>query len=507
MNHPDTASYAPHRPSAGRRNALKMAGGLGVTLAGGACSVGGTLSAPMAGSSTAGAAVQTLVSAPASVRLVPDSRGPTPVWSYGGTVPGTRLDVRQGAAIAIDFRNELPDPSTIHWHGIRLPNAMDGVPYLTQPPVDPGGRFRYAFAPPDAGTYWYHPHLGTPEQVGRGLYGALIVHEADPPAVDRDLLWLIDDWRLDGNAAIVEDFYNWSDVAFDGRIGNTVTVNGMEHHAEPVRRGERIRLRLVNTANARMVSLAFGEHPVWLMALDGHPLPRPQRVTSDQDVFLGPGQRADLIIDMTGPAGESFAVMDRLYRHRAYPVATLEYGQAGALRPTTVLAARGAPAPLVPNELPEPALADARRVRIVMDGGMMRGPHVPWTTRAARRLRRLAGERIADPAWSLNGRAHLGHGPDHPFEFVADQGETVHIAFENRSTKWHPMHLHGHAFRELTRNGRPVPMQPWHDTTMVAPGETLEVAFVADNPGDWLIHCHILEHHAGGMGTQFRVAA
>lgn len=494
-------------PNHVRRQAIKLGGALGVSMASGACSLSTELVVAPTSKSAASTPEPLLIAAPARVRLVPDSRGPTPVWSYGGTVPGMRLDVPQGGSIDLIFRNQLPDPSTIHWHGIRIDNAMDGVPHLTQAPVEPGGDFHYRFSLPDAGTYWYHPHLGTPEQVGRGLYGALIVHEADPPAVDRDLLWVIDDWRLDGRAAIVDDFYNWSDVAFDGRIGNTVTINGREHHAERVRQGERIRLRLINAANARMVALTFGDHPTWLVALDGHPLPVPQPVPRDQDVFLGPGQRADVILDMTAPTGPSFAVIDRLYRHRAYPVATFAYDRTSGAQLSARSAARPAPGPLIPNQIPEPALGDARRIRIVMDGGMMREPQVPWTARAARRLRRLAGEPSADPTWSLNGRAHMAHGQDHPFEFVADRGETVLIVFENRSSKWHPMHVHGHAFRELTRNGRSVPMQPWRDTTMVAPGETLEVAFVADNPGGWLIHCHILEHHAGGMGTQFKVSA
>lgn len=117
-------------------------------------------------------------------------------------------------------------------------------------------------------------------------------------------------------------------------------------------------------------------------------------------------------------------------------------------------------------------------------------------------------QRRARPAfWTLNGKAHQSHGADHPMEFTAHRGQTVRIKFENRSRLWHPMHLHGHVFQELTRNGRPAPLAPWRDTTMIGPREEVVVQFVADNPGDWLLHCHILEHHAAGMGTQFRVTA
>ncbi len=135
----------------------------------------------------------------------------------------------------VAFENALPDPTTVHFHGIRLPNAMDGVPHLTQPPIEPGASFVYEFDLPDAGTYWYHPHLGSPEQVGRGLSGALIVDEVEPPAVDRDLVWVLSDWRLDREARIVANFDNFMDASHGGRIGNTVTVNGEVR--ESLRRG------------------------------------------------------------------------------------------------------------------------------------------------------------------------------------------------------------------------------------------------------------------------------
>jgi len=489
-----------------RRQATKTLATVWGSLLATGCSRGGPAGALAASTQPVpnGSDVSTtnvLTAAPAAVRLVPDARPATPVWAYGGTVPGTALTVRQNETIDVSFRNRLPEPSTVHWHGVRLPNAMDGVPHLTQAPVEPGEQFHYRYRVPDAGTYWYHPHLGTPEQVGRGLYGALIVRETEPPDVDRDLVWLIDDWRLDGQARIIEDFYRWSDVAFDGRVGNTVTVNGIEHYRETVTYGERIRIRLINTANARMVSLNFGPHPAWLLALDGQPLPEVSRLGPADNVFLGSGQRADVIVDFVVAEGGTIPVLDRLNPGRAYPLAAFEYAASGrrsaAKRPT--------PRPLMPNSIPEPEEQDRLPVTIVMDGGMMRGPSIPWTQRMGMRLRQWAGSQEAYPSWSLNGKAHMGHGKDHPFEFEAELGQTVAISYQNRSSKWHPMHLHGHHFRELTRNGKPVPMTPWRDTSMVAPRETIVIAFVADNPGDWLIHCHILEHHAGGMGTQFRV--
>jgi FtsP/CotA-like multicopper oxidase with cupredoxin domain len=131
----------------------------------------------------------------------------TEAWSYNASVPGPELRFKQGQRLRVEVENALPAQTTVHWHGIRLPNAMDGVPGLTQAPIAAnGGRFVYEFDLPDAGTYWYHPHLGDGEQLARGLYGALIVEERDPPAVDRDVVWILSDWRLDREAALRRDF-------------------------------------------------------------------------------------------------------------------------------------------------------------------------------------------------------------------------------------------------------------------------------------------------------------
>jgi FtsP/CotA-like multicopper oxidase with cupredoxin domain len=163
---------------------------------------------------------------PGSARLAPAEAPETPIWGYEGGTPGPLLRVRQGKRITRLFRNQLPQASTIHWHGIRIANAMDGVPELTQEPVAPGGEFLYDFTVPDAGTYWYHPHNRTWEQMARGLYGALIVEEASPPEVDRDEVLLIDDWRLAADASIHESFGAMMDWSHAGRLGNWATVNG-----------------------------------------------------------------------------------------------------------------------------------------------------------------------------------------------------------------------------------------------------------------------------------------
>ena len=184
----------------------------------------------------------------AVVNLTGDNHPDTAVWAYDGTVPGPELRVRQGDPLRLVVNNKLGEDTTVHWHGIRLPNPMDGVPGLTQPPIRPGESFSYEFTPPDAGTFWYHPHADTLQQIGRGLAGALIVEEREPVAVDRDLLWFIEDWRLDETGQITSGFDNRMEAGMSGRIGNTVTVNGRVPNRVSVNAGERVRLRIVNAA-------------------------------------------------------------------------------------------------------------------------------------------------------------------------------------------------------------------------------------------------------------------
>jgi FtsP/CotA-like multicopper oxidase with cupredoxin domain len=227
----------------------------------------------------------------------------TPVWCYDGGVPGPEIRVPQGGWLTVKAENRLDVPTTIHWHGLRVPNAMDGVAYLTQEPIAPGETFLYEFDCPDAGTFWYHPHLNGFEQIGRGLYGPLIVEEAEPVDVDRELTFVLDDWRLTEDGAISDDFGNLHDIAHAGRLGNTATLNGGSPETIPVRAGERLRLRLVNAANARIFGLRFEGHAPSVIAIDGQPV---EPHAAGEQVVLAPAMRIDLIIDMTGAPGERF---------------------------------------------------------------------------------------------------------------------------------------------------------------------------------------------------------
>jgi FtsP/CotA-like multicopper oxidase with cupredoxin domain len=390
------------------------------------------------------------------------------------------LRYRQGERLRIELENALDAPTTVHWHGIRLPNAMDGVPHLTQAPVAKGERFTYEFDLPDAGTYWYHPHLGSAEQVGRGLAGALIVEERTPPAVDRDVAWMLSDWRLDGQARITPDFLHPHDASHDGRIGNTVTVNGSVTEGFPVRSGERVRLRLINASNARIYRLRFENHAPWLVALDGHPVePR-----IEERITLGPAQRADLFLDCGGAPGSRHRVIDDFYPGESYRVLDLAYsGEAPLMRTLAI------PSRLPRNPFAMPDAAKAQRHRIVFGGGMMGA--LP-DQRSHRGL-----------FWTVNGKPVAEHHHGAPL-LSFERNSHVLLELVNETAWPHPIHLHGHVFRVLAKNGKPA--EEWGDTVLLDPRGRAEVAFVADNPGDWMLHCHVLEHQATGMMATVRVA-
>ncbi len=236
-----------------------------------------------------------------SAQLLETVKNQTSIWGFDGTVPGPVIRVKQGGEVWVRLQNTLPQPTTIHWHGIRIDNAMDGVAGLTQVPVPPGESFDYRFTAPDAGTFWYHPHNRSWEQVARGLYGTLIVEEPDAPDVDQDIIAIIDDWRLGEDGAIDEEsFGSMRDKSHAGRLGNILSINGKFTGEFGVRSGERIRLRLINTCNARILKLRFEELNPYVIAVDGQPV-TPYDLKHGL-VTIAPAQRVDLLIDMIGAA-------------------------------------------------------------------------------------------------------------------------------------------------------------------------------------------------------------
>ncbi|HZA67270.1 MAG TPA: multicopper oxidase domain-containing protein, partial [Geminicoccaceae bacterium] len=344
-----------------------------------------------------------LVARPARSHLVGPPHPETAVWAYNDTVPGPEIRVRQGERVRITVENQLGEETTIHWHGLRVPNAMDGVPHLTQPPIAPGESFVYAFAAPDAGTYWYHPHQRSFEQVGRGLYGPLIVEEEDPIQVDRDVTWVLDDWRLLPDAQISDDFGGFMDSSHNGRVGNTVTVNGRILETFAARAGERVRLRLINAANARIFGLEFQGHAPMIVALDGQPVE--PHVPAKGRVVLGPAMRADLVLDMMGSPAERFTVVDTFYQGLEYRLLDLAYEDAPPLRDHPP----DAPVRLAANTMPEPDLEGAERHEVSFGGGMMGGMMAAMMDGRRSDMREMMRSGMA---WAINGVVASGHAMD-----------------------------------------------------------------------------------------------
>ena len=408
----------------------------------------------------------TLTAAPTEVQIF-DGRM-LQVWSYNGQVPGPTLRIRLGQTVRVTLRNELPMPTTIHWHGVRVPNAMDGVPEVTQPPVLPGDSFVYEFTPKDAGTFWFHPHVRSMEQVERGLYGLLIVDDPRPLPYTRDVSWVLDDWRLtEDGSAIDPEFATRSDLAHDGRLGNVIAVNARLNHELRVKPGERIRLRMLNSANGRVFVPDLSRLDARLIAVDGNYVSRhynPRRLE------LAPGNRADFDITFKAEdAGRVIPVFDRWSR-KSNRLVTIRVAGETVSTPEF-------PAPLasrIPHwrgaETIEPTLSYALNSRV---GGEL---GVQWT--------------LNDIAYSPhNERQTLYHD------------EWAKIRFTNDSSRLHPMHMHGVFFKLVSRNGRPMDEPFWRDTVLVHPKETVEVAMVPWDEGAWMLHCHILEHAAAGMMT------
>ena len=431
---------------------------------------------------------------PAAVPLAGVDKPAVSVWGYNGKVPGPLIRARRGERLRLRLKNGLEQPTTIHWHGIRIDNAMDGVPGLTQDAVLPGGEFDYSFIAPDAGTYWYHSHAKTWEQVARGLYGLLVIEEETAPKVDRDIAFAADDWRLDGDGQIDEQSFGaMHDWSHSGRMGNWLTVNGLTDPVIPVRAGERLRLRLINTANARTLAFDFDRLAAHVIALDGQPVP-PSSPGVD-GVILAPAQRADVIIYIDGKPGDAIPVWEVSTRYRL-KAARLAISGKPPLRD------RPPEEPVVlPANAPLPKLKpnDAKHIELVMEGGAMGGLREGSIDGKMFSIRELVEKKLV---WAFNGKAGMQKQP-----LVAiPRGRTAVINMVNKTAFFHAMHLHGHHFRVIERDGKPVAGAPWRDTELVKRNEQVRIAFVADNPGKWLFHCHMLEHIAAGMITWIDVA-
>jgi FtsP/CotA-like multicopper oxidase with cupredoxin domain len=428
---------------------------------------------------------------PGTAHLLGPSEPATPIWGYDGQVPGPLLRVKRGEEVKVRVVNGLTQPTSVHWHGIRIENSMDGAAGLTQAPIAPGATFDYRFKAPDAGTYWYHPHFMASEQLGRGLHGILIVDEPEPVEVDRDIAIIVNDWRLDQNGRVEDSFGNMHDAAMAGRYGNLLTANATRNFEVRVRANERLRLRLLNVANARVIPVRIADHGATVMAIDGQPA-EPFSLERTR-VVLSPGTRYDLFIDASRTPGSRTEILIDV-GDREIPVAQLVYELGEPLRSAPL----PPPRPLPANPLPERMdLRNALRVEVDLQGGMMGMMGRGMMGRGMMGPGMMGGQ-----VWAVAGRASDGHSGS-PL-FSVERGRTVMLDFPNATAFPHAMHVHGHHFRHL--NARDDGWKPWWlDTVLVMPQRSERIAFVADNPGKWMLHCHMIEHQESGMATWFEV--
>ena len=390
-------------------------------------------------------------------------------YGFNGQVPGPVLEAKQGVPLEVEFTNRLPEPTVIHWHGLRIPAAMDGTE-IVQRLVQPGETFTYRFTPPDAGTFWYHPHFNETEQLEKGLYGALVVRAADELTLDAEKTLVFDDLRVDRNGQIAK-FGGLMD-RHNGREGNVRLINGSSEPEFTIAAGQIERWRIVNASSARYVRLSLGGRPFQIIGTDGGFIEAP---VAAEEVLLPPGDRVELAVGPFDNEGEVFAIEDLPYYRMA--------GKKGVERFGTVrVTSRQPSAARVPErlrEIPRLVTGDANVTRTVELGF------------------KLSLRRGLD--FVVNGERHHHDQP-------VKVGELQVWDVVNATRMDHPFHLHGFFFEVLEVNGTTPAWRSLEDVINVPPQATVRIAwFPDDRPGSWMYHCHILEHHASGMMAHFDV--
>lgn len=405
------------------------------------------------------------------------------MWTYNGEFPGPLIRARRGELLNLRLRNALPQPTSLHWTGVRIANAMDGVAGLTQASLPPGASGDITFAAPDAGTFIYRPMVPeyVAEQSERGLAGILVIDEEVPPYAD-DFALILDDIALGEDGQVRADFDSAADIGLVGRLGNRLLINGATTPAALKRSpGSRLRVRIANIANARSFTLGFEDLAVHIIAADSQPVDDPFPPSRNQ-LSLAPGSRVDvvLIAPETGNVGTITA-------------------QLGTGLPLLTLSGDGAPVvgtssevtPLAPNSaLPSAVdLAAARRFDVRIQGGL--DPSKPDNP-------------VVDAArvWSLGGTS-WADAAERPL-FRVKRGTPVVLSLDNPTSLLQVLHLHGHHARQLHRldDG----WEPyWLDTIAIPAAQTVRIAFVADNPGRWMIGSAILDRLGAGLAGWFEV--
>lgn len=406
------------------------------------------------------------------------------MWTYNGLLPGPRIEAHVGDTVRIHFKNSLPEETTIHWHGVRVPVEMDGVPTV-QTPVAPGGSFMYEFVVPDAGTFWYHPHVRSDEQVERGLYGAIVVRGDNEPVTTTDRTVVLDDILVDEN---------WQLSAFDpmqamvGRQGNVLLANGWAHPIAHVERGGLHRFRFVNAANARYFRLALPGHRIIQIGTDGGFLPEPREL---DELLLVPGERADVLVVASGGADEALEWTSLRY-DRGHGTGDLPDAVVFQMKHNADAPIQTPPVPASFAPIADLPAATVKRTLKLEESMGSTGTHAGHGS---------SGAEMA-PRFSINGQVYPNATP-----LPATLGDVEEWTIDNTTKMDHPFHLHGFRFQVLSVNGVAPGFAAWRDTINI-PAEQL-VKFrvrLEDHPGMWMFHCHILEHAERGMMGELDVA-
>jgi FtsP/CotA-like multicopper oxidase with cupredoxin domain len=390
-------------------------------------------------------------------------------YGFNGQAPGPVLEAKQGVPLEIEFTNRLPEPTVIHWHGLRIPAAMDGTE-IVQRPVQPGETFTYRFTPPDAGTFWYHPHLNETEQLEKGLYGALIVRAADEVTLDGEKILVFDDLRVDKKGQIAK-FGGLKD-RHNGREGNVRLINGRSEPELTIAAGQIERWRIVNASSARYIRLSLGGLPFRIIGSDGGLIEAP---VTTEEVLLPAADRVELAVGPFEKDGDVFDIEDLPYNRLA--------GRKGVERFGTI---RIAPQRRSTARLPE----RLREIAPLVTGDAP-------VTRTVRLGFKVSLRRGID--FVINDERHHHDQP-------VKVGELQVWDVVNATMMDHPFHLHGFFFQVLEVNGKKPAWRSVEDVINVPPKGTVRIAWYPDDrPGMWMYHCHILEHHAAGMMAHFEV--
>ena len=449
------------------------------------------------------------------------------MFGYNGQYPGPLIEVAKGSTAIVRVKNEIEMPTTVHWHGIRLENQFDGVPGVTQKSIATGEHFVYEVKVPDAGMYWYHPHVREDVQQDLGLYGNLLVKSPDPKyygPVHREEVLIVDDLLMDSEGVLP-----WGSEApthaLMGRFGNVMLVNGQTEHSLNVDPGEVVRFYITNVANSRTFNITFGTNRVKLVASDVSRYQKEQWISS---VVIAPGERYVVDVQFQGPGQTVIANTIQAVNHfrgEFYPhVDTLSNitvsnqdvkndldEEFGILRENLEVISEMQKVEGYFNDAPDYELETTVQVRdlptsivISMESDTFYVAPMEWNDAMPMMNWLSSGEQVT---WVLREKTSGLENDDIQWEFNRD--DIVKIRIFNSPDSFHPMnhpiHIHGQRFLVLERDGIRNQNLVWKDTAILPVGSTMDLLVEMSNPGEWMFHCHIAEHLHAGMAFNFTV--